>query len=492
MQERAEARLAAAAPLTVSQIVRMVREALEFQFDACWIVGEVSNARQSTQGHVYFTLKDPGAALSVVMFRSAASRLRFQIADGAELLVYGRVGLFESRGALQFYADEAEPRGLGALQLAFEQLKRRLEAEGLFVQERKRPIPFMPRTVGIVTASGGAGLGDMLRVMLERFPGLHVLIRPARVQGSGAGAEIAEAIGDLNRDGRAEVIVVGRGGGSLEDLWPFNEEVVARAIYRSAIPVVSAVGHEVDYTIADFVADVRAPTPTAAAHLVVPRLSDLQQELADNAARLRGAGTRSLGAGRYQLGLLSARLKPPASLMRELRQRLDDAGLRLERTTAAGLGDRVRTVAALRARLRPPLDAIASARERSARLTLRLAHAMQLRTSSLKSVMGRLLAQLIERAARTVAAPRRPRVDALAQRLTASAQGNLVKQRSVFTGLAAALESLSPLRVLERGYAVVLREGTAVTDASAVAPGEDLEIRLRRGKLFARTTGREV
>src|ERR1700674_2843658 len=265
--------------LNVTQLVRMVRETLETHLDQCWVVGEVSNARPAASGHLYFTLKDSYSAISVVMFRSAAARLRFKIGDGMQVVVRGRVALYETRGALQFYAEEMEPRGLGALQLAFEQLKQRLDKEGLFHSARKRPLPFLPRTVGIVTALGGAGLRDMLRILIDRYPTLHIIVRPARVQGPGAAAEIAAAIEDLNANGRADVMIVGRGGGSLEDLWAFNEEVVARAIFGSAIPVVSAVGHEIDYTIADFVADQRAPTPTAAAQMVVPEKAQLRRRI---------------------------------------------------------------------------------------------------------------------------------------------------------------------------------------------------------------------
>src|ERR1700674_1485772 len=234
--------------LNVTQLVRMVRETLETHLDQCWVVGEVSNARPAASGHLYFTLKDSHSAISVVMFRSAAARLRFKVGDGMQVVVRGRVDLYEARGTLQFYAEEMEPRGLGALQLAFEQLKQRLGKEGLFDSARKRALPVLPRTVGIVTALGGAGLRDMLRILLERYPGIHVIVRPALVQGAAAAAEIAQAIDELNAHGRAEVIIVGRGGGSLEDLWAFNEETVARAIYRSAAPIVSAVGHEIDYT----------------------------------------------------------------------------------------------------------------------------------------------------------------------------------------------------------------------------------------------------
>src|SRR5690348_14814847 len=234
--------------LNVTQLVRMVRETLDANLDECWVMGEVSNARPAASGHLYFTLKDARSAINVVMFRAAAARLRFKVGDGMQVVMRGRVAVYESRGALQFYAEELEPRGLGALQLAFEQLKERLGREGLFDQGHKRALPFLPATVGIVTALGGAALRDILTVALARYRNLHLVIRPARVQGPGAAGEIAQAIDDLNADARAEVMIVGRGGGALEDLWAFNEEAVARAIHRSRIPVVSAVGHEIDYT----------------------------------------------------------------------------------------------------------------------------------------------------------------------------------------------------------------------------------------------------
>src|SRR5579864_3829560 len=246
--------------LSVTQLVRTVREALELHLDEYWVVGEISNARVAPSNHFYFTLKDARSAVNVVMFNAAFRRLRFRVNDGMKVVVRGRVNLYEARGTLQFYAEEMEPRGLGALQLAFEQLKQRLGKEGLFDKARKRALPYLPRTIGIVTALGGAGLRDMLRILFDRFPNVRVIFRPAKVQGDGAAEEIARAIADLNRDGRAEVLIVGRGGGSLEDLWAFNEEVVARAIFRSTIAVISAVGHEIDFTIAEFVADMRAPT----------------------------------------------------------------------------------------------------------------------------------------------------------------------------------------------------------------------------------------
>src|SRR5271170_2097390 len=293
--------------LNVTQLVRMVRETLEANLDEYWVAGEVSNARLAPSGHLYFTLKDPNSAISVVMFRSAAARLRFKVGDGMQVVTRGRVDLYEARGALQFYAEEMEPRGLGALQLAFEQLKERLGREGLFDQARKRALPFLPAAVGIVTALGGAGLRDIVTIMLARCPNMLIIIRSARVQGAGAAAEITQAIDDLNADARAEVLIVGRGGGSLEDLWAFNEEAVARAIHRSRIPVISAVGHEIDYTIADFVADVRAPTPTAAAQLVVPVKAELRRRLDETGATLNGAVVSALSDHRRRVDQFNAR-----------------------------------------------------------------------------------------------------------------------------------------------------------------------------------------
>jgi len=433
--------------LGVTQFVRMVREALELHLDEYWVVGEVSNARLAPSEHLYFTLKDKRSSIGVVMFRSACQKLRFKITDGMEVIVRGRASLYEARGALQFYAEEIQPRGVGALQLACEQRKERLNAEGLFDGARKRPLPFLPRTVGIVTALGGAALHDMMTVIFDRFPNVQLIIRPARVQGVGAGADVAEAIEDLNREGRAEVIVVGRGGGSLEDLWAFNEEVVARAIFRSAIPVVSAVGHEIDYTIADFVADARAPTPTAAAHLVVPRKADLKRRLDETSATMGGAMNSALLAHRRHLAQLAARVREPRGVVRQIRQRLDEAIAALTEAIAGSLRARRDQVLQLAGRLRPP-----RAEVRRRELTL----------------LEERLALVGARA-----------VEANRQRLAA---------------LAARLDSLSPLRVLERGYAVVTdtRSGRAVVDAAAVEVGDELEIRLNRGRLRARTVARDI
>jgi exodeoxyribonuclease VII large subunit len=479
--------------LNVTQLVGMVRETLEANLDQCWVMGEISNARPAPSGHLYFTLKDAQSAINVVMFRSAAARMRFKVVDGTQVVVRGRVDLYEARGALQFYAEEMEPRGLGALQLAFEQLKERLGREGLFDEGRKRVLPFLPAAVGVVTALGGAALRDILTVALARCPNLHVIIRPARVQGAGAAAEIAQAIDDLNADARAQVMIVGRGGGSLEDLWAFNEEAVARAIHRSRIPVISAVGHEIDYTIADFVADVRAPTPTAAAQLVVPDFAALRRRLDETAATLNGAAVSALSDHRHAVAHLNTRLREPRAALRQARQRADEAAAALAATLAARLGDRRRHVAALGAHLTPPGALVRTLRLGAERVKLHLAQAMSGRAARMRMRVAAMAARLGEAAPRAMAERRRAAVAAAAVRLGAAMERAQGRRSAELAALAARLDSTSPLKVLERGYAVAinLRDGRAVIDAAQVEIGDELDVRLSRGRLRARTTARQ-
>src|SRR5499425_3325488 len=295
----------ARAVLSISELTRRLQETLEERFPAVWVEGEISNFRLYGSGHAYFTLKDDAAQLRTVLFRNRMRRIRFEPGDGLHVLAFGSLEVYAQRGEYQFVVELLEPRGLGALQLAFEQLKARLGAEGLFAESRKRPLPRFPRRIGIVTSPSGAAVRDMLRVIGRRFAGLSIVIAPARVQGDGAAREIAAAIADLNALGDVDVIIVGRGGGSLEDLWAFNEEVVAREIAGSKIPVISAVGHEVDVTIADFVADVRAPTPSAAAELVVREKQALAETVAELGERLRRAVMRRLQRDGDRVGALT-------------------------------------------------------------------------------------------------------------------------------------------------------------------------------------------
>ena len=435
--------------ISVSDLVRMVRDALDIGLNECWVVGEVSNARLAPSNHFYFTLKDERSAINVVMFKTAFNRMRFKVTDGMEVIVRGRVQVFEQRGALQLYAEEMEPRGVGALQVAFEQLKRRLEAEGLFDRARKRAIPYLPRTIGIVTALGGAGLRDMLRILFDRFPNVRVIFRPAKVQGDGAAYEIAAAIADLNRDGRAEVLIVGRGGGSLEDLWAFNEEIVARAIFRSEIAVISAVGHEIDFTIADFVADLRAPTPTAAAQMVVPSMAELKERVESDAAALVNAMEREIAGMRETVDHLGERIRHPGNVIAEAREHVEGARAELGAAIESRIEECRRVIRELRSRLRGP-DA--------------MVRVMRLRT-------GRLAINLIQGGASA-----------------------LEKRRREVGALAGRLDALSPLKVLDRGYAVVTnqRDSRAVLDAATVKFGEELDIRLAKGRLTARTIGRTI
>src|SRR5215831_16919937 len=398
---------------TVSELTRAVKDTLEGRFGGLWVEGEISNLRVHTSGHVYFTLKDEEAQIRAVLFRSRVRRVRFEPADGLQVLAFGRLDVYAVRGDYQLVCEVLEPKGLGALQLAFEQLKARLAAEGLFDAGRKRALPTLPRRVGLVTSPTGAAVRDFLRVVTRRFAGLQVLVCPVRVQGDTAPGEIAAALRLLNRRGDLDVIVVARGGGSLEDLWAFNEEAVARAIAASKIPVISAVGHETDVTIADFVADLRAPTPSVAAELVVREKAQLAAHVTLLGQRLERATRSRVGRLRERLDDVGRRrvLTDPARPLRDWHRRLDDLAGRLQR----GLDRRRR-----------------DARERLARA------ARALRPQVLRATLrhdARHLAQLrgrLERAVRGEAARRRRSMEAIAGRL----------------------DSLSPLACLARGYSI--------------------------------------
>ncbi len=321
--------LTAPAPrvLSVTDLARRIRSALE-NLAEVWVAGEISNFRAPSSGHFYFCLKDDRSQIAAVMFRTANRLLPFRPADGLEVVVRGRISLYDVRGDLQLYVDSMEPRGAGGLQLALEQLKSKLAAEGLFAAERKRALPRWPRSVGLVTALTGAAVHDMLTVLRERWPVARVVISPVRVQGKAAGADIEAALSAICRVEGIDVVIVGRGGGSVEDLWAFNEERVARAIAACPVPVVSAVGHEIDITVADLVADCRAPTPTAAAALVVPDRAHLRPQLEDAQLLLGAAVQRRLRKGREQVESLQRQLRDPRRALEVLRQRVDELGER--------------------------------------------------------------------------------------------------------------------------------------------------------------------
>ncbi|MBN1141098.1 MAG: exodeoxyribonuclease VII large subunit [Deltaproteobacteria bacterium] len=316
--------------LTVSRLNELLKGVVEENFWEVWVEGEISNFSAPSSGHYYFALKDEKASLRAVMFRPYNRLLPFVPQDGFKVLCRGRVSLYPQRGELQLVVEALEISGVGNLHLAFRQLRERLAAEGLFVPERKRPLPALPRTVGVVTSPTGAVVRDILKVLARRGAGIRILLAPVKVQGEGAAAEIAAAIGDLNRHGGADVLIVGRGGGSLEDLWAFNEEVVARAIFASRLPVIAAVGHETDVTIADLVADLRAPTPSAAAELVVKSRLELESHLDHLAIRLSGRVNALLGLLRERLSHLEKRLLAPGEKVALWRRRVREAALRLE------------------------------------------------------------------------------------------------------------------------------------------------------------------
>jgi exodeoxyribonuclease VII large subunit len=432
--------------LTVSALTALLKDTLEGRFTGLWVEGEVSNLRVHSSGHAYFTLKDEGAQLRAVLFRGRARRVRFELADGLHVLAFGSLDVYAIRGEYQLVCELLEPRGLGALQLAFEQLKARLAAEGLFDPARKRPLPALPRRVGLVTSPTGAAVRDFLRVVTRRFAGLQVLVHPVRVQGETAAGEIAEALDTLNRLGGLDVIVVARGGGSLEDLWAFNEEAVARAIAASKIPVISAVGHETDVTIADFVADLRAPTPSAAAELVVREKALLAERVGELELRLGRAMRQRAGRLRERLEDLGRRrvLADPARPLRDRAQRLDELAARLAGGFQRHHGQaRERLLRAERA-LRPALVAAP------------IRH-------------GRRLA------------------GQLARRLLQAAASEAGRRWRTVEGLAGRLDSLSPLACLARGYSICTGPGgVALTRADDVRPGDRVGVRLHAGNLDCR------
>ena len=428
---------------TVSELTREVKALLEGRFPQLLVKGEVSNLKVPSSGHLYFTLKDADACLDAVLFRNEARRLKFSVQNGLSLLARGRITLYEPSGRYQLVCDAVEPLGAGALQIAFEQLKERLGKEGLFAPEKKRKLPFLPRRIAIVTSPSGAAVHDFLRVLHRRFPNLPVLVVPVRVQGEGAAQEIARGIRRASAQPGVEVVVVARGGGSIEDLWAFNEEVVARALAACTVPTVSAVGHEVDFTIADYAADVRAPTPTAAGELLAREKEELVSDLAARRARLVRAFRSGAEKRRAQLDRCRARVADPRRLIGDRRLRINA----LEQELIDSLGAQLAARAAKLRRLRERVEQ-QHPRERVHR-------------------MHREVARLEEKLRALV-------VRALATR------------RHRFQGLAGTLDALSPLRVLARGYAVAFDErGHVVSSATQVQPGEGLRVRLHDGELYA-------
>ena len=430
--------------LTVSELTERIRILLEERFAEVWVEGELSNCRVWNTGHMYFTLKDGAAQIKGVMFRSALRYLRFKPQDGLRVVARGRVSVYDPKGEYQIIVEHLEPEGLGALQLAFDQLKKRLAAEGLFDPRRKRPLPALPRKIGVVTSLDGAAVRDIIKVLRRRHPNAHIVIRPARVQGEGAAMDVARAMAAIGKVKAVDVVIVGRGGGSIEDLWAFNEEVVARAIAGSPVPTISAVGHETDVTIADFVADVRAPTPSAAAEMVVARKDEFCSNIDRMSQRLRAA--------------ISGRMRRLELRVRSVEARPAFAGLR------GRVAMRGRHAAEITHELRRATRAVLARRERSFQ-ALRL----KLETFDLRRRLGQVRTRLVAAEGRLSAAAVKRR-HAADQRLR---------------GTAARLESLSPLAVLGRGYAVCWNDDRTaiVRDASNVSAGDRVHVTLNRGEL---------
>src|SRR5580692_10413685 len=435
----------------VRDLVASVRNHIEREYSDAWVEGEISNFRAPDSGHLYFTLKDGNAQIRVVMFRSSARLLRFRPADGLQIIVRGRVTVYEDRGELQISAEYLEPKGAGSLQLAFEQLKAKLEAEGLFASERKKPIPSLPAQIGIVTSAQAAALRDILNIIERRHHSVNVLIFPAQVQGDAASFEVAAGIRYFNQQRNVDVIIVARGGGSVEDLAPFNNETLARAVAASEIPLISAVGHETDFTIVDFVADLRAPTPSAAAELVIRSRQEIEDQANALHERLSRAMRYRLLMGRQALTELSqhgafARMM---ELIRQRQQKLDDLTHRMEVAQRQLLQQAHRR-----------WEAVAAA----------------VRHYDLRLILSGMRRELASRTTSLVAVTR-----------------NVLLQHKVRSErLRTALESLSPLAILDRGYALVFdSEGNLLKDVDPLNVGDEISARLAHGQLHASVTKKQ-
>jgi exodeoxyribonuclease VII large subunit len=430
---------------SVSELNAAIRAVLDSEFEVVRVTGEISGLKLAASGHYYFTLKEREAQIRCVAFKSSHRYWKFRPQDGLAVLARGRLDVYEARGEYQLLVEMLEPQGLGALQLAFEQLKKKLAAEGLFDAARKRPLPRFPKRIGIVTSPRGAAIADMVQILTRRFPGLHIRLYPALVQGEGSVEDVVRGIEYFSRTQWPDLVIVGRGGGSLEDLWTFNEEAVARAIAASAVPVVSAVGHETDVTIADFVADLRAPTPSAAAEMVVRT----REELLDRIAVARTKATQGL---RYRIAMLERRLR---------QQGIDRTLNVLHRRVGRNLQRIDEQEYRMRERVRVAIDS----RERARR-------ALEIRLRRF-DVRPRLAAD-------------RRRMEAAHNAAVQTARLRLARHRAALDQLSAKLGQLSPLRILERGYAIVSNESGIVKDAAAAPAGSSIHVRLAKGALDAR------
>ena len=429
---------------TVSQLTRHIRLALEKQFRSLILEGELSNYKRSAQGHLYFQIKDSQSQIRGIMFRQAASTLRFEPADGLEVVVQGHVTVYEPRGEYQIQVSSMEPKGLGSLQLAFEQLKEKLQEEGLFDSSHKQKIPFFPRRIGIVTSATGAVIHDMLQVLKRRCPIVSVLFYPAAVQGEQAAPSLIEAIDYLNlleETRQIDVLIIGRGGGSIEDLWAFNEEEVARAIFHSKIPVISAIGHETDFTIADFVADLRAPTPSVAMELAVPSLQDLLQKLMLQDQRLQRVMQQQIQQNLDLIRAKTQQLRIPDFIIHQHKQRLDELSLRLHH------------------RITHPMQAYEQ--------NLRRLHEQLVLLNPLQTVQFQQI-----------------NLTRLEERLHYLLENQLEQSRKGLKQRMALLDSFSPLMVMKRGYGALFNNANQpIHSVDSIEVGEALSVHLQDGTL---------
>ena len=436
---------AASSPLSIATLNRLVRERLESGFPLCWVAGEISNLTVAASGHAYFTLKDDSAQVRCVMFRGRNQLLGWRLANGQHVEARVLVTLYEARGDFQLNVETMRRAGTGNLFEQFQKLKARLEAEGLFAAETRRPLPGFPRRIGIVTSLQAAALRDVLTTLARRAPHVELIVFPTAVQGDGAGAQIAAAIGAAGAGGNCDVLILCRGGGSIEDLWAFNEEAVARAIRACPVPVVSGVGHETDFTIADFAADLRAPTPTAAAEIVAPARDALLRRIGELGSALRRQAWRTVEQRAQRLDGLARRLAHPAERLQRQNETLRHLGPRLHAAAQRGLGQRAMLLAQVRQRLvtqRPDTGSLARRTEQAA---IRLAHAWATRHAARTATLARL---------------------------------------------ADSLGHLNPMAVLGRGYAVVRdADGRIVRDAERMEPSAPIRVYLAHGRVDATVTG---
>lgn len=429
--------------LSVSDINKLIRENLESKYSLIWLKGEISNFKAHTSGHFYFSLKDSKAQISAVMFRGFNQRLRFRPQDGTEVVVRGKITVYEPRGNYQLFCELMEPVGAGALQMAFEQLKKKLHMEGLFEPSRKRAIPPLPKHVAVVTSPTGAAIRDILNVLHRRFKGLRVTVVPALVQGEQATDSIVQAISLAQKLTDVDVMIVGRGGGSIEDMWAFNTEPVARAIAASRVPIISAVGHEIDFTIADFVADLRAPTPSAAAELVVRSGGELSENLNQLFARLKNLMLQHLKIKAQSVNHMNRQLVDPRRRVLDMVQRLDELKGRLENAVGRWIADGRMHVNVLVGRLGSPKDTL------------------KVKTERLKYVTGRL--QL-------------------------GVQARILAKKNKLGLAAGMMDSLSPLKVVERGYAIVseaTQGQSVVRSLGQLQVGQMVNVKISDGEFTA-------